>query len=133
MREYNLFIIKKDLLKVYKNDGKFLFDNLKKLFYLNYNYNFGQYLFEQLCQNINVNVVINYFENKFNLKYNDLFIYKGCRIYIKYSRIIIKSKYNLPEILKIFNIYSKDIFVCDFKNNDYFFLNELNHVFLKTL
>ena len=44
-------------------------------------------------------------------------------IELKYSRIVVRSKYNYPRIMKSFNCYNRNIFVCDFKNNDYFFLN----------
>ncbi len=130
MREYNLFILKK---KYVDSDGEFIYGSLKKLFYLNYNLNYGYCLFEQLCHYINSEVLKSYFFNKFNLLYNDVLVYKGCRIYIKHSRIVIKTKYNLPKVLKVFNIYNKNIFVCDFKNNDFFFLADLSGVFLQTI
>ena len=41
-----------------------------------------------------------------------------------YPCIIVKTKNKKNNIFKIFNIYNRDIFVCDFENKDYYWLNE---------
>ena len=37
----------------------------------------------------------------------------------------------MPEIMRILNIYNKNILVCDFENNDYFWLNDYFKATLK--
>ena len=50
-------------------------------------------------------------------------LFEETYIRIKPSCVIIYSNVNFPQILKIFNIYNKNIFVCDFEQKDFFWLN----------
>ncbi len=130
MREYNLFVLKDSCKKVFKEEQSILFNNLKDI-YLSDNIIYGKYLFEQMCEYIDVDILKEYFNKKYNIKYGECFKYGSCQIYVKHSRIVVKSIDNLPNILKIFNIYNRNIFICDFFNNDYFFLNDLKGKFLQ--
>lgn len=128
MREYNLFIIKEEFVN--SSNKRELFKTLKRLYVMSNNYNYGICMYEQVCEYVNVNVLRNYLCEKYSLTYNDYFFYRGCKIKIRHSRIVIMSRCNLPNILRIFNLYNKNIFVCDFDNNDYFFLNDIKEFFL---
>ncbi len=132
MREYNLFIIKDEYKKTYSKEQNLLYTHLKDLYSLNSCYNYGKTLFEQLCQYIHVNLLTDYFKNKYDV-INNSFMFNNGQVFIKRSRIVIKSYSNLPNVLRVFNVYNKNIFVCDFKNEDYFFLNDLKNVFLQTV
>lgn len=123
MREYNLFVIKKEYFELYKNRPLYLFNILKKLFYFQTNFNYGITLYEQLCNKINVIRIREYLNDKYDLKCNNLFYVDQVLIELKPSRIILKSKMNYPRIIKSFNCYNRFIFVCDFNNDDYFWLN----------
>ena len=123
MREYNLFVIKSEYLNIYKNQPAQLYEIFKKLYCMNTNLNYGITFYEQLCNFISVDSIRYYLNSKYDLNnYNKFFIEKTL-IELKPSRIIIKSKYNIPNIIKVFNCYNRNIFVCDFKNNDFFWLN----------
>lgn len=123
MREYNLFVIKNEYLNVYQNQPLQLFEMLKKLYNMNINLNFGVTFYEQLCNFISIDSIRYYLNSKYNLDNVNKFYIENTFIELKPSRIIIKSKYNIPNVIKIFNCYNRNIFVCDFKNNDYFWLN----------
>lgn len=123
MREYNLFVIKSEYLNIYKNQPLQLYEILKKLYYMNTNLNYGVTFYEQLCNFISVDSIRYYLNSKYDLNNHNKFFIEKTLIELKPSRIIIKSKYNIPNIIKVFNCYNRNIFVCDFKNNDFFWLN----------
>lgn len=122
MREYNLFVIKNNIIKMYENNDDKLYEILFKLYNMKCN-NYGITLFSQLCNRINLDSIRYYMNSKYNLNNDKIFYIDNSYIILKPSRIIIKSKYNFPSIIKMFNCYSRNIFVCDFINNDYFWLN----------
>ena len=51
-------------------------------------------------------------------------------IELNYSCIIMLTNKNFSRLFKVFNYYSKRIFVCDFENQDYFWLDSqyLNNI-----
>lgn len=122
MKEYNLFIIKDEYIDIYKNRPLFLYDIISYLYNLKSELNYGVSLYEQICKRINIKSVEYYLSSKF--------IKNDTLIVLKPTRIIVKTN-NLCDI-KLFNLYSKSIFVCDFINNDYFWLDG-NLLFLEKL
>ena len=123
MREYNLFVIKDEYFNFYNNKPEYLYEILNKLNNFSSNMNYGITLYEQLCNKIDVEILKYYLNNKYGLSNDKVFYLDNVFIELKYSRIVVRSKYNYPRIMKSFNCYNRNIFVCDFKNNDYFFLN----------
>ena len=123
MREYNLFVIKDEYFNFYNNKPEYLYEILNKLNNFSSNMNYGITLYEQLCNKIDIEILKYYLNNKYDLSNNKVFYLDNVFIELKYSRIVVRSKYNYPRIMKSFNCYNRNIFVCDFKNNDYFFLN----------
>jgi len=123
MREYNLFVIKGEYLNIYKNNPGQLFELLKKLYCMNKNLNYGITFYEQLCNYITIDTLRYYLNTKYNLSNYNKYYLEKTYIELKPSRIILKSKNNIPSIIKVFNCYNRNIFVCDFINNDYFWLN----------
>lgn len=107
----------------YKNKPEELYDILHKLSNLKYNFNYGITLYEQLCNKINIETLRCYLNDKYNLNNQRNFYINKMFIELKYSRVVIKSKYNYPRILKSLNCYNRNIFVCDFINKDYFWLS----------
>lgn len=124
MREYNLFVIRKEYSELYRNKPKLLFNTLYDLNSMKTSFNYGISLYEQLCLPFDVEIISKYLNEKYHLNNKQNFYISNVQIEIKPSRIIIKSRYNLPNIVKVFNYYNRNIFVCDFKNNDYFWLSE---------
>lgn len=123
LREYNLFVIKNEYVDFYKKKPFELYEILYKLSNLKFNFNYGITLYEQLCNKINIETLKYYLNDKYNLDNERNFYINKIFIELKYSRVVVKSKYNYPRILKSLNCYNRNIFVCDFINKDYFWLS----------
>lgn len=130
MYNYYLFIINNNAYKLYKNNPTYLYEILNTLYRLQGNdLIYGINLYKNICDIFSVKLLNNYLKERFNTKIDNNYIVinnrnRTIKIKINYSRVIIKSNIKLPDILKIFNIYNKKIFVIDFKNNKYFWLND---------
>ena len=131
MRKYYLFVIKNDYQQIYKNHSYVLFktlENLKGTIPVNFPY--GMSLYEQLCQTFHSDILNNYIKRKFKCKKINKKIIKinsmveNTYIQVNKSCTIILTNLNIPPVFRIFDIYNKRIFVCDFENQDYFWLNE---------
>ena len=121
---YYLFIIKDDF---FKEDSQYLYNILKKLKYMHKeNYSYGVNLYYSICnlfdsvslkRYVRLKYKFNNINNKFYLdKYNYFEIRKSC--------CIINNHTYLRQILCIFYIYNKNIFICNFENNSYFWLRD---------
>lgn len=120
---YYLFIIKKNII----NDSKYLYDilyNLKNMKKENYNY--GISLFYNICNLFDIKLLKHYINTKYKLKYlnNKFYLDSNNYFEIRKSCIIINNDKYLKEILCIFYIYNRNIFVCNFINNEYFWLRD---------
>ena len=130
MYNYYLFIINNNAYKLYKKNPKYLYDIFYTLYKLkDKDLIYGINLYKNICDIFSVKLLSNYFKERFNYKIINNYIFinnrnKNIKIKLNYSRVIIKSNIKLPDILQIFNIYNKRIFVIDFKNNKYFWLND---------
>ena len=130
MHNYYLFIINNNAYKLYKNNPKYLYSILYTLYKLKDNdLVYGINLYKNICDIFSVKLLNNYLIERFNYKKKDNYIVINNRnrltkIKLNYSRVIIKTNIKFPDILKIFNIYNKKIFIIDFKNNNYFWLND---------
>lgn len=129
MRKYYLFVIKKEFSRVYYDNADTLYKTLENLYKIKtQNFNYGVSLYNQLCLPFNIKVLTNYFNHQPFVKNNkNKYLYRSRNesVYLKinYSCCQVVTSVNLPLVLKIFNYYSKDIFVCDFENKDYFWLS----------
>lgn len=120
MFEYHLFIIKER--KLYKSFE--LYNILYELSNLKECLNYGISLYKQLCIPFRISILSTYLNDKYNLNRKKIFYIENSIVTLKPSRIVIKSNHYMPSIIKIFNLYNKNIFVCDFKNKNYFWLND---------
>lgn len=133
MRKYYLFVVKKEFSRVYRNNAETLYKTLENLYKTkSKNFNYEIALYNQLCLPFNVDILTNYFDHQSSMKKNkNKYFYRNKSevVYFKinYSCCQIVTNMNLPSVLKVFDYYSKDIFVCDFENRDYFWLtNQYN-------
>lgn len=131
MRKYYLFIIKNDYYKNYKTKPHVLFSTLSNLYTLkSQNFSYGISLYNSICSTFSKNILKNYIERKYKYHYINKKIMKieskeeSTNIQINYSCVVVLTSVNLPEIFKTFHVYNKKIFVCDFYNEDYFFLSD---------
>lgn len=131
MRKYYLFIIKREYFELFYNNSFALYQmllNLKNL--KSYDFSYGIEIFKEICAPISVKLINNYINKKINhIKINNKVIkidsrFEETYLKINYSHVFVKTNAFMPEIMRIFNIYNKGIFVCDFENNDYFWLKD---------
>lgn len=127
MRKYYLFIIKEK----YKN--KQIFHTLNNLYNIKENnLLYGVKVFHEMCELYDKKIISMYLEKRFanikKIKTNQYYL-NGYQeqdlIVLKKSVIIIMTNLNFPLILRTFNIYNHNIFVCDFENKDYFWLDNM--------
>ena len=122
MRKYFLFDISDRYFNVYFHKERLLFRTLESL----YNNEAHQKannisLFNQLCVPINISFLNSYFDNKIFIRNNkNKHIYLSRKtdektlIEIRHPCIIMLTNRNFSKLFKVFNYYSKKIFVCDF-------------------
>ena len=134
MRTFYLFKIKKTYYNLTKNNPYNLFKALESIYYSNnYEITYSINFFNQIKENFNKDHLNNqiyetYKDNYSYTKCNNIHLINDyCKKEINKTYLLIKSTKQIPAFLK--NIpYEENIFVCDFKSKDYFWLNELNKV-----
>lgn len=127
MITYNIFSIKKEIYIIYKNNPKSLYKTLYNLNNLNKSdLNLGLSIYNEICNIINkqkITKYINLLPITRNVK-NKYLINKNV-IIINPSKITLKYKEINEDIIYTLNNYNKYLFACDFKNNKYYWLNEI--------
>ena len=131
MKKYYLFVIKNEYYKIYRKAPSVLYKTLENLYMLErYDFSYGISLFNQLCQPFSVKLLNNYIKNKYkcysiNSKILQIkSLIEKTFLQIGYSSAIVFTDKEYPEILKVFNTYNRKIFVCEFEQNKYFWLNQ---------
>ena len=121
---YYLFIIKDNY---FKNNKDYLYDILYKLKTMHKeNYSYGISLYYNICNLFDINILKRYIVNKTNLKHknNKFYLDKYNYFEVRKSCCVINNDKYLREILCIFYIYNKNIFICNFDTNEYFWLKD---------
>lgn len=137
MRTFYVFKIKKEIGILTKENPYNLFKTINSLYYLdsyNSNLSFNMYsnLFNKIDKGYVDNKIYNLYRNNKHYKYDyekdiheihNKYLKEDTILKVYKSHIYIKSNVIKPNML--FNYFnSDDLFVCDFKNKDYFWLNE---------
>lgn len=121
---YYFFIIKDNF---FKNNNEYLYEILYKLKTMHKeNYNYGISLYYNICKLFDTKALIHYIKSKTNLKLNNNKFYLDKYNYfeIRKSCCVINNDKYIKEILCILYIYNKNIFVCNFDRNEYFWLKD---------
>lgn len=137
MRNYYVFKIKKEFYNLYKDNPSSLYNILKHLYYMRKcELTYGFNLFKQ----ITMPILKNDLDKKIYIKYhnemtyskngdehiiNNLYKDEVSILTIKKSYILINANKNYSSFFKILNEYNNDFFVCDFTNQDYFFISNI--------
>lgn len=141
MRIYYIFRINKSVANLYRKQEYVLYDILTGIYRLNKtDVVLGYKFFEQFAIFFNKNNMNEYIYSTYkdNLSYikninkhiiNDRFKNEFSSLTVYNSHIKLKTNNNISEFLKLLNTYSKDLFICDFSNHDYFWLDNI----IKTL
>ena len=121
---YYLFVIKDEF---FKENSNYLYNILYKLKTMHKeNYIYGINLYNSICSIFDTDALNYYIRKKLKLskKGNRFYLDKYNYFDIRKSCCIINGDRYLREILCIFYIYNKNIFVCNFDNSEYFWLND---------
>ncbi len=141
MRIYYIFKINKSVSNLYRKKEYVLYDILTGIYKMNKtDLVLGYKFFEQFAYFFNKNNVNEYIFNKYkdNITYikninrhiiNDRFRNEFSNLIVYNSHIKIKTNLDISNFFKTLNEYEKNLFVCDFKNHDYFWLDNI----IKTL
>ena len=119
---YYLFIIKENY---FKDNSKYLYQILYKLKNMNEDdFNYGVNVYNSICKTFDVAAIKTYLKHKTKLKYKDnkFYIDKNSYVQIRKSCCVINNDTYLRELLSIFYIYNKNIFVCNFNKSIYFWI-----------
>lgn len=130
MKKYYLFVIDKEFKSIYLRNTDVLYQTLYNLYKIKKDdLRFGISIYNQICKTFNKRLLIKYLKEKYILKGNKDKFYlinnkEEILIKINYSCVIIYTNVNIPNIFKIMYLYNKNIFIVDFKNENYFWLTK---------
>ena len=135
MRTYYIFKINKYFSYVYKNKSYKLYKMIEEIYHVNkYDMVLTYKMYEQIAltfskNEINIYIYNLYKDNEYYLKNKNTHIYSNkdeySKLVINNSNLKIKSNVNNPIFFKDLNNYLDNIFVCDFLNKDYFWLDKI--------
>ena len=137
MKTYYIFSMKKEIEDLYQEKSTDLFKILDSIYYMHEDdLMYGFNLFKELTNGINIYDVNNniyillhneYMYSKYNNEHiiNDLYRDEISVLKIKKSHLILETNKNYSSFFKILYKLNNHYFVCDFINNEFFFINEM--------
>ena len=138
VRKFYVFNINDYFKDVYDNYPYKLYKMLEDAYLVNkHNTKESISLYEQIITNYNKLFMNNYIQvnNKLDISYyhkEDIHLITNSDEYTKLiinkHYLKIKTSINYPKFFKNLNTYSDNIFICDFINNDYFWLNKIKNI-----
>lgn len=135
MRTYYVFKINKYFSYVYKNKPYKIYKTIEEIYHVKeYDMVLTYKIYEQVAITFNKNILNeklnefyknnNYYHNEKNTHiYSDNYEYT--KLVVTNSNLKIKTNINNPIFLKIINDLYDNIFICDFINKDYFWLDKV--------
>ncbi|MBR2248353.1 MAG: sporulation inhibitor of replication protein SirA [Bacilli bacterium] len=139
MRVYFIFSIKLEFINLYYNNKNILYSILKQIYYLDSNeLKYGYNIFNQLINDIDKNDLdkflyvklhrnIPYSKRNHTHIYNNLYKDEVSKLIVKRSYIKLETENNYSSFFKYLKEYNSSLFVCDFKNQNYFFIKDYNY------
>jgi len=131
METYHIFAIKKEVYNAYRNNEYKLYKLLYNLYNLNNeDLKYGLTLYNQICYPINKRLIEEYLELVNNIRKgkNRYMISENkttAILIIKPSNIIYKTNKISKDITYILNNYYKFLFICNFNEKDYNWINNI--------
>lgn len=136
MKEYYVFKLKKEFIKLYKNKASELFYIFNRIYYMKeidkmYGYN----LFEQISgfydkKEIN-DYIFDIYKDKVMYSFslnehiiNNLFLGEISILKVKSSNLRIETNVSNCSFFEDLKNFSSDFFICNFKEQDYFFIKD---------
>lgn len=139
MRTYYMFAVKKNIHGIYDTKEESLYNILKRIKTVKKpNLRYGLSIYNQICDPFNLELLQDYFKKKYGAsayyKYKiiDHKNHSESHLELSYACLILTTDSFLPSVFDIMYLYNRDIFICDFENDDYFWLEKL-HDYKKNL
>ena len=146
MRVYYLFKVNNYFYYMYKNKPFKMYKMLEEIYHTkNSDVVLTYRMFEQIASPFNKNKVNNYIDNYlkdkvYYMKSNNIHLISNnieySKLSVSNSNLKIKTNINFTSFFDILDNYTDNIFVCDFINKDYFWLQNISkkdrqkHVYL---
>lgn len=136
MRVYFIFDIKEEFINLYKGNERVLYNILKQIYYLEKEeVEYGYHLFKQLINSLDKIKIDRYlflklhqdipYSKRNNIHYyNNLYKDEVSRLEVKHSYIKIETEQLSSSFFHYLTLLNHRLFVCEFKYQDYFFLDE---------
>lgn len=136
MKVYYIFKIKKEIANLYKDTPSILYNILKSIYYLDkdevtYGYNlFNQLIIPIKKKNLDRKIFIKLHQDapytkRKNIHYiNNLYRNEVSRLIINNYYLKIEAEQKTSSFFNIINKELDNLFVCNFKSTDFFFLND---------
>ncbi len=137
MRMFYVFNIKNSIYNLYQDNPSSLYKILENIYFMHIEeVDYGFNLFKQITDRIKVDYLNNqiYIKLHKDLVYtkvddshviNDLYHDEISILKIKNSRILLESNKSYSSFFKILHEINNHYFVCDFKEKDFFFINDI--------
>ena len=137
MRIYYVFDIRSEYVDLYKETPNSLYNVLHQLYYMRKkDLEYGFNMFKQLANRIDKDEVdkniflklhnkMTYVKKKDNPIINNLYKAEVSALKVKYSYILINTNKSYTDFFNVLALDNRNYFVCDFINNDYFFLSNI--------
>lgn len=136
MRIYYIFSIQKAFLLLYKDRPSLLYKNFYQIYKMNNeSYNIGLKIYDQLIVSFNKNELNEYIFNKHKLELsytkdgnihliNNVYTGEITKLTVRNTYIKIITNKNCPSFFNTLYENIDNIFICDFNNHDYFWLDK---------
>lgn len=137
LRTYYIFEVKEEFVKLYHDRPSSLYMILKQLFFMNKkDIDYGVQVFTSLTnkipkQELNRRIYVKYHKDMVYTKtdtehiINNLYKDEISILTIKNSHILLTTNHSYSSFFNILIDFHSNLFACDLKNQDYFFLNDI--------
>lgn len=134
MKEFFVFNVKEEFYKLYKDKPSELFFIFNRIYYMNpIDKEYGYNLFSQISNFLDKKSLNTFFQKKYQDKImysynnnehiiNNLFLNEISILTVKNSNMYIESNTDHPTFLNDLRDLKGPLFVCNFKEQDYFFV-----------
>lgn len=137
MRTYYIFKVREEFIKLYHDKPSSLYSSFKQILNLNKkDLNYALEIFNSLCEKtgkneINKQIYVKYHKDMVYTRtdkehiINNLYKDEISILTIKNSYILLTTNHSYSSFFNILIDFDSNFFVCDFDNQDYFFLNDI--------
>ncbi len=135
MRTFYVFNINDYFFSMYRETPYRIYEMLEDIYHIkNYDLRMTVRLYSQMVCKINKVMMNEYLYNNYNMyqdynrecnTHNIATNYEYSKLIVSNTHLKIRTNRNYPVFFECLNRYNNNIFVCDFENKDYFWLDKI--------